>query len=187
MRAEGSTFTLLTVYKQSGRLPTPTLNVESLIRSSCQTGPSFLRDPNGIAEDEEEEIPPNEDDLEICKDAVSLKAQTSKCHSLGADRFSGLHSLKRAIANLIIVVKEFKRRRKGDQRRNVSVLSCVKNTLDMTASGEGTSGGNDSDSSSRARRKFFRRIESGAEGPRQQQTANCPEEFKAVLLRPLCG
>ena len=90
-----------------------------------------MRDPDGIAEDEEEEIPLNEDDPEVRKDAVSLKTQTSKRRSLGADRFSrfsSLHSLQCAIANLIIVVKEFKRRRNKDQRKIATVVSRVKNT-----------------------------------------------------------
>ena len=93
--------------------------------------PEASRDPNGVAEDEEKEIPLNEDYPEVRKDAVSLKTQTSKRHSLGADRFSrflNLHSLQRAIANLIIVVKEFKRRRNKDQRKIATVVSRVKNT-----------------------------------------------------------
>ena len=117
--------------KNPADLSTRRLNAESLIGSSWLTGPSFLRDPNGIAEDEEEEIPLNEDDPEVRKDAVSLKTQTSRRRSLGADRFSrfsSLHSLQRAIANLIIVVKEFKRRRNKDQRKIASVVSRVKNT-----------------------------------------------------------
>lgn len=62
---------------------------------------------------------------EVRKDAVSLKTKTSERHSLGADRFSrfsSLHSLQRAIANLIIVVKEFKRRRNKDRRKIVDAL-----------------------------------------------------------------
>ena len=57
--------------------------------------------------------------------------ETSERRSLGADRFSrfsSLHSLQRAIANLIIVVKEFKRRRNKDRRKIVSVVSRAKNT-----------------------------------------------------------
>ena len=104
--------------KNPADLSTRCLNAESLLGSSWLTGPSFLRDQNRIAEDEEEEIPLNEDDPEVCKDAVSLKTQTSERHSLGADRFlrfSSFHSLQRAIANLIVVVKEFKRIRDKDQ------------------------------------------------------------------------
>ena len=114
-------------------LSTRRLNAESLAGSNWLTGPSFLRDPTGTAaaEDEEEEIPLNEDDPEVRKDTVSLKTQTSKRHSLGADRFSrfsSLHSLQRAIANLIIVIKEFKRRKNKNQREIASVVSSVKDT-----------------------------------------------------------
>ena len=117
--------------KNPADLSTRRLNAESLIGSSWLTGPSFLRDPNGIAEDEEEEIPLNDDDPEVRKDAVSLKTQASKRRSLRADRFSrfsSLHSLQRAVANLIIVVKEFKRRRNKNQRKIATVVSRVKNT-----------------------------------------------------------
>ena len=117
--------------KNPADLSTRRLNAECLVGSSWLTGPSFLRDRNGIAEDEEEEIPLNEDDPEVRKDVVSVKTQTSERRSLGAhrfSRFSSLHSLQRAIANLIIVVKEFKRRRNKDRRKIVSVVSRAKNT-----------------------------------------------------------
>ena len=116
--------------KNPADLSTRRLNAESL-GSTWLTGPSFLRDRNGIVEDEEEEIPLNEDDPEVRKDIVSVKTQTSEHRSLGADRFSrfsSLHSLQCAIANLIVVIKEFKRRRNRDQRKMASAVSRVKNT-----------------------------------------------------------
>lgn len=61
--------------KNPADLSTRRLNGESLVGSSWLTGSSFLRDRNGIAEDEEEEIPLNEDDPEVRKDAVSLKTK----------------------------------------------------------------------------------------------------------------
>ena len=56
------------------------------------------------------------------------ETQTTKRRSLRADRFSrfsSLHSLQHAIANLIIVVKEFKQKRNKDQRK---VVSHARNT-----------------------------------------------------------
>ena len=61
---------------------------------------------------------------------VSLKTQTSR-HGIGTDRFSrfsSLHSLQRAIANLILVMKEFKRRKNKSQEKIDSKLSSNKNT-----------------------------------------------------------
>ena len=62
---------------------------------------------------------------------VSLKTQTSRHHGIGADRFtrfSSLYSLQRAIANLILVIKEFKRRKNKSQEKIDSKLSSNKNT-----------------------------------------------------------
>ena len=61
---------------------------------------------------------------------MSLKTQTSKHHGLRADRFSqfsSLHSLQRAIANLIVVIKEFKRR-KNKSQEEIESISSSKNT-----------------------------------------------------------
>ena len=113
-------------------LSTRCLNARSLTGSDWLTGPSFLRDPNRTAaEDEEDEIPLNENDPEVRKNTVSLKTQTSKHHGLGTDRFSRfstLHSLQRAIANLIVVIKEFKRRKNKSQEDIESKISSRKNT-----------------------------------------------------------
>ena len=55
-------------------LSTRCLNAQSLTGWDWLTGPSFLRDPNRrAAEDEEDEIPLNENDLEVRKNTVSLK------------------------------------------------------------------------------------------------------------------
>ena len=104
-------------------LSTRCLNVRNLMGSNWLTGPSFLRDPNrtSAAEDEEDEIPLNEDDSEVRKDTISLKTQTSKHHGLGTNRFSrfsSLHSLQRAIENLIVVIKEFKRGKTRMRKRS---------------------------------------------------------------------
>ena len=64
--------------------------------------------------EEQEEIPMNEDDPEVRKDVSTLSTHTNKRHGLGAERFSrfsSLSSLQHAIANLIVLVKESKRRK----------------------------------------------------------------------------
>ena len=61
---------------------------------------------------------------------MSLKTQTSNHHGLGAyrfSRFSSLHSLQRAIVNLIVVIKEFKRR-KNKSQEEIESISSSKNT-----------------------------------------------------------
>lgn len=79
-------------------LSTRCLNAQHLTGSDWLTGPSFLRDQNRTAaEDEEDEIPLNENYPEVQKKTVSLKTQTSEHHGPGADRFSrfsSLHSLQ---------------------------------------------------------------------------------------------
>ena len=83
------------------------------------------------AEDKEDEMPLNEDDPEVRKKNLSLKTQTSKHHVLGADRFSrfsSLHFLQRAIAKLIISIKEFKLRKNKSQEEIESKISSSKNT-----------------------------------------------------------
>ena len=80
------------------------------------------------------EIPLNENDPEVRKNTVSLKTQTSQHHGLGADRFSrssNLHSLQRAIANMIVVIKEFKRRKDKSQEEIESKISNNDNTKMM--------------------------------------------------------
>ena len=109
------------------------LDVRSLTGSNWLTGPSFLRDANRppVAEDKEDEIPLNENDLKVRKGTISLKTQTSEHHGLGTDRFSrfsSLHSLQCVIANLIVVIKEFKRGKNKNEKNIVSKLPSTKNT-----------------------------------------------------------
>ena len=104
-------------------LSTRCLNVQNLTGSNWLTGPSFLRDPNrtSAAADEEDGIPLNENDPEVRKDTKSLKTQATERHGLGTDRFSrfsSLRSLQRAIAHLIVVIKEFKWRKSTRQKTN---------------------------------------------------------------------
>ena len=56
--------------------------------------------------------------------------QISEHHGLGTDRFSrfsSLNSLQRAIVNLIVVIKEFKQRKKKNEKKIVSKLPNTKN------------------------------------------------------------
>lgn len=60
----------------------------------------------------------NESDPEVRKEVVTFTTQSSRSYGLGAERFSrfsSLHLLQRAIANLIVLVKGFIRRRNGTQ------------------------------------------------------------------------
>jgi len=113
-------------------LSTRCLNAQSFTGSDWLTGLSFLRDSHRTAaEDEEDEIPLNENNPEVRKNTVSLKTQTSKHHGLGVDRlsrYSDLHSLQRAIANLVVVIKEFKQRKNKSQEEIESKISSSKNT-----------------------------------------------------------
>ena len=114
-------------------LSTRCLNVRSLMGSNWLTGPSFLRDPNRTpaAEDEDDKIPLNENDPEVRKETLSLKMQTIKHHGLGTNRFSrfsSLCSLQRAIANLIVVITEFKQRKNKNEKKILSKLPNSKNT-----------------------------------------------------------
>ena len=92
-----------------------------------------MRDANrtSAAADEEDEIPLNENEPEVRKDPKSLKTQASERHGLGTDRFSrfsSLCSLQRAIAHLIVVVKEFKWRKSKGQKKIESRPPSSKNT-----------------------------------------------------------
>ena len=92
-----------------------------------------MKDPTrtSAAEDKEGEIPLNENDPEVRKDTISLKTQTSEHHGLGTNRFSrfsSLHSLQHAIANLIVAIKEFKRRKNKNEKKILSKSPNSKNS-----------------------------------------------------------
>lgn len=132
MRAEGSMSTSLTVYKQSGRCPTPGSGSISIqARTPSPKGGKSRRIKLANRTELLKRSKRNSGRRRGRNPTVSLKTQTSERRSLGADRFSrfsSLHSLQRAIANLIVVVKEFKRRRNKDKRKIASAVSRVKNT-----------------------------------------------------------
>ena len=96
-------------------LATRSLSAQNLAASGWMTGPSILqRTTRAVKPDEQEEILLNEDDPEVRKEVLIFTSQINKCHGLGAERFSrfsSLSSLPRAIASLIVLIKEFKRRK----------------------------------------------------------------------------
>lgn len=99
-------------------LATRPLNTQNLAESDWLTGPKFLKTTLSSRKERQEKIPLNESDPEVCKEVVAFTTQSSKRCGLGAERFSrfsSLCSLQRAIANLIVAVKEFKRRKNGAQ------------------------------------------------------------------------
>jgi len=99
-------------------MATRPLNAQSLTESEWLTGPKFLRITSSPRKERPEKTPLDASDPEVPKEVVTLVTQSSKRCGLGAERFSrfsSLHSLQRAIANLIVLVKEFKRRKNGVQ------------------------------------------------------------------------
>ncbi|PFX19006.1 hypothetical protein AWC38_SpisGene16590 [Stylophora pistillata] len=98
-------------------LATRCLNASSLADSAWLKGPRFLRNPDAV-QPQRENIQLAEDDPEVRREVIAHASCIYKCRGLGAERFSrfsNLHSLKRAIARLIVKVKEF-RRQKNEQR-----------------------------------------------------------------------
>ena len=99
-------------------LATRPLNAQNLAESDWLTGPKFLKITSSSLKERQEKIPLNEGDPEVRKEVITFATQSAKGCGLGAERFSrfsSLHSLQRAIANLIVFVKEFKRRKNGVQ------------------------------------------------------------------------
>ncbi|XP_022790232.1 uncharacterized protein LOC111329735 [Stylophora pistillata] len=99
-------------------LATRCLNASSLANSAWLKGQRFLRNPDTV-QPQREDIQLAEDDPEVQREVVAHASCIYKCRGLGAERFSrfsNLHSLKRAIARLIVKVKEF-RRQKNEQRQ----------------------------------------------------------------------
>ena len=118
--------------KNLADLSTGCLNAQNLAGSDWLTGPSFLNTPPSMAEEEQEKFPLNENDPDVHKETVNLKMQTDRRHGIGAERFlrfSSLYSLQRAIANLVVVIKEFKRRKTKNQEKKESKSCNAKNTL----------------------------------------------------------
>ena len=98
-------------------LATRCLNAQNLARSEWLTGPNFLRDPTRSSQQDQDEIVLDEQDPEVRKEITACSvAVVKKSRGFGAERFSRfstLASLQRAIAKLVVVVKEFKRRKEN--------------------------------------------------------------------------
>ena len=100
-------------------LATRPMNAQNLAESEWLTGPKFLRTTSSSRK-ERLEIPLNVSDPEVRKEIVAFTTQSSKRCGLGAERFSrfsSLHSLQRAIANLIVSVKERSPGKQGSRTR----------------------------------------------------------------------
>ena len=94
------------------------LNAQKLAELEWLTGPKFLKTKLSSRKTRLEKIPLSVSDPEVRKEVVAFTTQSSKRCGLRAERFSpfsSLHSLQHAIANLIVSVKEFKRRKNGTQ------------------------------------------------------------------------
>ena len=92
-------------------LATRCLSAKNLASSDWLTRPHSLQEETGAKKEEQEKIPIYEDDTEVRKEVLMLNTQTNKRRGLGDERFSRFSSLsllRRAIANLIVLVKEFK-------------------------------------------------------------------------------
>ena len=104
-------------------LATRRLTASNLAGSDWLEGPCFLRSSN-MPPPKQEEISLDAHDPEVRKEVLACAMLTKEHHGLGTKRFtrfSSLASLQRAIANLIVVVKEF-RHRKAQRRLRSSPM-----------------------------------------------------------------
>lgn len=114
-------WTYLDTNENPADLATRPLNAQNIAESDWLTVPKFLKTTLSSRKERPEKIPLNESDPEVRKEVVAFTTQSSKRCGLGAERFprfSSLYSLQRTIANLIVAVKEFKRRKNGAQESN---------------------------------------------------------------------
>jgi len=89
---------------------------DKLMETSWLNGPEFLEKPASTPPQADETFTLSASDPKVPKGVLSAKVTTNKCKEsdLRTERFqkfSSLRSLQRAVANLIIVVREFKRRK----------------------------------------------------------------------------
>ena len=94
-------------------LATRCLSALKLAGSDWLAGPSFLKNPS-TPQRQQEEIQLDDNDPEVRKEITACATHVQKRTGLRAERFSrfsSLTSLQRAIASLIVAVKEFKRRK----------------------------------------------------------------------------
>ncbi|KAK3750007.1 hypothetical protein QZH41_008650 [Actinostola sp. cb2023] len=110
--AEPSQWKYIGTSENPADLATRCIKPLKLVESDWLTGPSFLKNPT-LSQCEQEDIPLDEQDPEVRKDVSTCATRIQKPQTLGAERFSrfsSLTSLQHAIANLIVMAKEFKRR-----------------------------------------------------------------------------
>ena len=99
-------------------LATRPLNPQNLAESEWLTGPKFLKTTLGTRKERLEKTPLNVSDPEVRKEIVAFTTRSGEQCGLGAERFSrfsSFNSLQRAIANLIVLIKESKRRKNRTQ------------------------------------------------------------------------
>lgn len=83
-----------------------------LLESTWLTGPSFLEDPS-LQQNSQVVFSIQDYDPEVRKDATIYTTQVQEPRTLGSDRFKRFSTfglLRRAVANLIVATKQFKRR-----------------------------------------------------------------------------
>ena len=110
-------------------LATHRLSAPDLTGSDWIAGPSFLRSQINVLPKEEEEIPLDVHDPEVRK-VLAHTTNIRERRGLGTDRFSrfsSLASLQCAIANLIVVVKEFLHRKSKPQDRKELMTVTLNN------------------------------------------------------------
>lgn len=98
-------------------LATHCLTASNLMDSDWLKGPRFLQNPN-TPPLQQEEILLDAHDPEVRKEISTCATLTKECQSLGTNRFtrfSSLASLQRAIANLIVVAREVRRRKEQEE------------------------------------------------------------------------
>ena len=102
--------------KNPADLATRCLNATDLTDTAWLNGPEFLRNAS-TPQPQQENVQLDDNDPEVRKEIVTCTLQLRKREDLGTERlsrFSSLPSLRRAIALLIVKVKEFKRQRNGE-------------------------------------------------------------------------
>ena len=110
-------------------LATRRLTASNLMDSDWLKGPRFLQSPNTLPL-EQEEILLDAHDPEVRKEISTPATLTKECQSLGTDRFtrfSSLASLQRAIANLIVVAREVRRRKEQGELQSPATERRLRN------------------------------------------------------------
>ena len=110
-------------------LATRRLTASNLMNSDWIKGPHFLRN-SIIPPQEREEILLDAHDPEVRMEIATCATFTEKRHGLGTERFtrfSSLTSLQRAIANLIVVARKFRRPKELGKTRSPTMEGRLRN------------------------------------------------------------